>query len=644
MQTQYSYSTFKSALKNYQGRYKNYAKVQFSEPHQILGDVKKNLECMKNTIQSAYQEGGELIIFPALALTGNASLAYLLQKELAQEASSALQELLVFTKAFEGLTLVLGSYRLVQHQVLQEIYVIEAGQLKSLSPEGRFELTLKHQNGSLRATLTVDVFLGMPLDLLKKEASASPADVLIHLSQEMYTLSTSSQLSSTAQKHSIYQSLSLLNQQTVLSLSPYYKESSAEFLYGSEKFCFEKGISRLVQSPWYGASEMENTAFFIEFDETLYQKEQAMERALALPAHQIFTREFSKTPFLTVDYFSIQPKPVLEEARQGLEMLAEALALRVQAAHAKKMVLGLSGGLDSTLALVVAVKACALLKVEAKDMLLCVTLPGFGTSEKTHSQAFGLAKTYGVDFKEISIVSAVKQHFQDIEQDISLHDVTYENAQARERTQILMDLANKHQGIVLGTGDMSEIALGFCTYNGDHMSMYGVNSSVPKSMIPYFLAVEQEASIKNNFPERAQWLQEVIDTPISPELLPNQEHQSFVQKTENILGPYALHDFFLYHFLTEKDTLESLYFKAEQSFIRSGIYDSKTVLNSLKTFVRRFITQQFKRSCSAEGITLYPFSLSPRTGYCLPADTPLNFYQQQLLRLEESLEWQEDRA
>lgn len=630
-------------LSSYQGRYKNYIKVKCAPPFQVLGDVAYNLEKMYAHIQEAYQEGVELLVFPSLTFTGNASPAYLLQKELFRETEKALLDLVQYSYGFNGMSIVFGSYVLEGQSIKERVYLLETGDLQEAEEDdahvAHLNLTLKHRDGDLRALLPVDVSALPTLDLLKSYTPQKRVALFIHLSSEPYTLNTSLQLSQNQQKQSIYQSLSLSHQMSVISLSPYVRESSAECLYGSEEIIVEKGIVLRNYSPLQlKTEEQEGQSIFLSFDEEEFPCI-SHPGHWNLPSHKEFTRAFSKTPFLSQDVYGISPRPVLEEAKQGLHMLAEALAMRVKAAYAKKMLLGLSGGLDSTLALVVAVRACRILNVDPKEMILCLTMPGFGTSKKTYDQAYGLAKVYGVDFQEISIVPAVEQHFKDIGHSIEVHDVTYENAQARERTQILMDLANKHQGIVLGTGDMSEIALGFATYNGDHMSMYNVNATVPKTMIPYFLAVEQAESKAQGNNERAEWLQAVIDTPISPELLPNQENQSFVQKTEDILGPYALHDFFLYHFLNSKDSLETLYFKAEQSFVKTGIYSDKTVFHTLQTFIRRFITQQFKRSCTAEGIGLYSFSLSPRAknGYALPADTPFSFYKKQLEKLEEQL-------
>ncbi len=292
-------------------------------------------------------------------------------------------------------------------------------------------------------------------------------------------------------------------------------------------------------------------------------------------------------------------------------MQAAGLARRLEHTGAKTAVIGLSGGLDSTLALLVAVRAMKKLGRPMAD-ILAVTMPCFGTTHRTKSNAQQLAEAYGVSFREIDITAAVNRHFADIGQDPENRDVTYENCQARERTQVLMDLANQTGGLVIGTGDLSELALGWATYNGDHMSMYGVNASIPKTLIRHMVAYE--ASVSENETLR-HTLQDILDTPVSPELLPAQNGE-IAQKTEDLVGPYALHDFFLYYAVRWAFSPAKIYRLALYAFGEE--YEPQTVKKWLVSFYRRFFAQQFKRSCLPDGPKVGSVSLSPRGDWRMP--------------------------
>ena len=296
-----------------------------------------------------------------------------------------------------------------------------------------------------------------------------------------------------------------------------------------------------------------------------------------------------------------------------LNIQASALAKRIEHTHAKTLVIGISGGLDSTLALMVSVRACRMLNMP-NSAILAVTMPGFGTTGRTHSNAVAMMKLLGVTFREVNIKEACLLQFQDLEFDPSLRTSTYENVQARQRTSLLMNLANKTGGMVIGTGDLSEIALGWSTYNGDHMSMYAVNCSVPKTLIRCLLA--HEAALCGR--ELAETIQDVIDTPVSPELLPPADDGSMEQKTEDILGPYDLHDFFLYHFIKYGAEPTKLRILAQVAF--AGEFSEKLIGRTLEIFLRRFFQQQFKRSCMPDGPKVGTISLSPRGDWRMPTD------------------------
>ena len=310
-----------------------------------------------------------------------------------------------------------------------------------------------------------------------------------------------------------------------------------------------------------------------------------------------------------------------EYCEDVLNIQAAGLARRMEQIHAKALVLGVSGGLDSTLAMLVCVRACKRLGMPASS-ILALTMPGFGTTGRTYNNAVQLIKLAGAEFKEVDIKPACMQHFKDIGFDPAQRTNTYENVQARERTAILMNLANLRGGLLVGTGDLSELALGWCTYNGDHMSMYAVNASVPKTLIRSLIAHEAaHADAK-----LAAVLQDILDTPVSPELLPPADDGTMEQKTEDILGPYDIHDFLLYHFLHNGAGTEKLRALARHAF--HGTFPEDVIEHTIDTFIKRFFTQQFKRSCAPDGPLTGPVGLSPRGGLCMPSDASPTVWQE----------------
>ena len=300
---------------------------------------------------------------------------------------------------------------------------------------------------------------------------------------------------------------------------------------------------------------------------------------------------------------------------QGFMTQYAALAIRMDRIGAKSVTIGLSGGLDSTLCLLVAVEAFKILRLPRKSIKV-YTMPGFGTTDRTYNNAISLMQSLGITIREISICKSVEQHFLDIDHDINVHDVTYENGQARERTQILMDLSNQLGGLVVGTGDLSELALGWATYNGDHMSMYGVNAGLPKTFIRHLVAYVAENLVDDKSRET---LLDIIDTPISPELIPADENGDIKQKTEDLVGPYELHDFFIYHFMSYGYKPGKLYMLARHAFDEAQ-YPDDVIKHWLKVFLRRFFNQQFKRSCLPDGPKVGSVNLSPRGDWRMPSD------------------------
>ena len=303
-----------------------------------------------------------------------------------------------------------------------------------------------------------------------------------------------------------------------------------------------------------------------------------------------------------------------ERCEEIFAIQVSGLAKRLLHTHCRTAVIGISGGLDSTLALLVATRTFDKLGCDRKG-IIGVTTPGFGTTDRTYNNAIHLMESLGVTIREISIREACIQHFQDIVQDINNHDVTYENGQARERTQILMDVANQMNGLVIGTGDLSELALGWATYNGDHMSMYAVNTSIPKTLVRHLVVWVAEHDVDAT---SRTTLLDIADTPISPELIPADEHGNIKQKTEDLVGPYELHDFFLYQFFRFGFRPAKIYYLAQIAF--GTHYDNETIKKWLKTFCRRFFSQQFKRSCLPDGPKVGSVVLSPRGDWRMPSD------------------------
>lgn len=333
------------------------------------------------------------------------------------------------------------------------------------------------------------------------------------------------------------------------------------------------------------------------------------------------TRKFPQKPF--VPEFKTDLESRCEEI---ITMQATGLATRLAHTGIKNVVIGLSGGLDSTLALIVCVHAFDMLKLDRKN-IYAVTMPCFGTTKRTKSNAEKLAEAYNVSFKEINIAESVRQHFSDIEHDENIKDITYENCQARERTQVLMDLSNKLSALVIGTGDLSELALGWATYNGDHMSMYGVNCSVPKTLVRYLTAYEAS----NSMDSLKQVLLDILDTPVSPELLPPEKDGTISQITEDVVGPYELHDFFLYYFVRFGYPPAKIFYLASNAF--ENVYDKETIKKWLKTFLKRFFTQQFKRSCIPDGPKIGSVTLSPRGDFRMPSDATAKLWLDELENL-----------
>ena len=430
---------------------------------------------------------------------------------------------------------------------------------------------------------------------------------------------------------------SLLSQQSARSLSGYvysscgFGESTQDVVYGGNAMIYENGrllaegerfsleaqlVTAQIDVERLRAERRANMTFAASRRQTTSSRNEELVLEGFRNSHDIFSmnRIVDPHPFI----------PKTEDMQASCEEIFNiqvmGLAKRLVHTHCQRVIVGISGGLDSTLALLVCVKTFDKLGFDRKG-IVGVTMPGFGTTDRTHTNAVSLMQSLGVTLREVNISAAVMQHFADIGHDAQVHDVTYENSQARERTQILMDLSNQLGGLVIGTGDLSELALGWATYNGDHMSMYGVNASIPKTLIRHLVNYVAQSGVDE---ESRKTLLDIIDTPISPELIPADEEGNIKQKTEDLVGPYELHDFFLYYMLGFGFSPSKIFFLALRAFdgshAEAPAYDRQTIKKWLTTFCRRFFAQQFKRSCLPDGPKVGSVSLSPRGDWRMPSD------------------------
>ena len=408
-------------------------------------------------------------------------------------------------------------------------------------------------------------------------------------------------------------------------------ESTTDLVYGSHKLIAENG-KLLAESPRFSFdTEISYADIDIELLKSYRLKTNSFADASLQKDYRIIgfdiaafssgklLRQYSQTPFVPQD-----ATKRAESCREVFSIQTTALAKRLMHLNVRSVIIGISGGLDSTLALLACYKTFQLLKYNIK-YIYAISMPGFGTSRRTKTNAKRLAEALGVSYLNIPIENSVKQHFLDIGQDITQHDIVFENAQARERTQILMDYANKVHGLVVGTGDMSELALGWATYNGDHISMYGINSGIPKTLVKYIIswvAEEEFCEIVGGI------LNDIISTPISPELLPTTIDGDITQKTEDSIGPYILHDFFLYYLVRYGFSPTKIFFLSCQAF--EGIYSKEEIKKWMLVFYKRFFSQQYKRSCLPDGPKVGSVSLSPRGDWRMPSDAAIDLWLKEI--------------
>lgn len=623
-----------------------FLKVAAVSPRVTVGGIKQNLENAIQELHAAERDGIKLLVFPELYLSAYTCGDLFLQRTLQEDCKKDLLTLCDETKGSDMVVCV-GVPLVWKARLYNCAAVLQNGQILAVIPktylpnyneyyEKRWfasgdgvqsELRIGTQTvpfGQTLVRLSEHAVLGVELceDLWVPAPPSTSlclagANLIVNLSASNEAVTKNDYRRSIIAAQSakcfcayVYASAGVGESSTDLVFSGACTiAENGTILSESERFAFDGSravadidLDKLCAERQRDGSFSDNAAHLAAFP--------AVSTCVPVPetAFEDVTRLFDRHPFVPSDEREKDAR-----CREILAIQSHALAKRLAHTGLHKAVVGISGGLDSTLALLVCVRTMQILKQPAEN-ILCVTMPGFGTTDRTYHNACDLVRAFGAQLLEIPIRDAALGHMRDIGHDPSVQDVTYENTQARERTQILMDLANKHGGLLVGTGDLSELALGWCTYNADHMSMYGVNAGVPKTLVRHL--VENEAE---HLPENvARILRDILDTPVSPELLPPDKEGNIQQKTEEELGPYEVHDFFLYHFLRFGTLPKKLLFMARRAF--ADTYTDEQLTRWLKLFLRRFFANQFKRSCLPDGPKVGSVSLSPRGDWRMPSD------------------------
>ncbi len=630
----------------------SFIKVSAACPVVNVADIEFNLSNIQLCIEKALDEKSKFIVFPELSITAYTCADLFLQQRLIQKSESAIESLCEFSKN-KDILIAVGSPLYFNDCLYNCAYVIFKGNLLGIVPKSYipnysefyekrwFTEGLGIINKSVNLPFAKDIPFGTNLlftcnnikfgfEICEDLWVTIPPSSFLALqgANIIANLSASNELVSKADyRKSLVSSQSARCMCAYLYASSGVFESSTDLLFSGHLLVGENGsllkenkrfqreneiITSIIDIDKLNSERLKNISFrnsasICPFDTCEIPFE------FSSSNFGIFDRSIQKHPFVPANKHE-------REIRCGeiFNIQSSALAKRLSYTGLNKTIIGISGGLDSTLALLVIVKTFELLKIPRKN-IITITMPGFGTTDRTYMNAINLCKNLGTEFREINIVDACLQHFKDINHPIEKHDVTYENVQARERTQILMDIANKDGGLLIGTGDLSELALGWCTYNGDHMSMYSVNCSIPKTLVRYLVkyVADKEAS-----KEVSDILLDILDTPVSPELLPKDKSGKITQKTEDILGPYELHDFFLYYFLKQGAPSEKILFLAKEAF--KDDYSEDEIIKWLDKFIKRFFTQQFKRSALPDGPKVGTISVSPRGDLRMPSDASFN--------------------
>ena len=600
-----------------------------------------NEQEMEHIIAEAVSNGVAILVLPECAMTGYTCADLFFQKTLLEETEHQIAKLKKFLEGKEIIVAV-GAPIQIENKLYNMGIVLQNGHILGMVPktylpnynefyEQRWFASSTDLKGSEveflgeKVPVGKDLLFGnqntyFALEICEDLWSVTPpsdtyalngATILLNLSASSETIGKKEYRENLIKMHSAKQ----ISAYVYASSGPL--ESTTDILFSGATLIYENG-SKLAEGKRFQFDNtltigdvdvekllhdrMKNTSFHTN------QLEPVRKIHCSIPAtNQPIRRTYAKYPFVPSN-----PNKRNERANEILTIQSCALARRLKHTGSKKCILGVSGGLDSTLAYLVILRAFDILKI-APQNLIAVTMPGFGTTDRTYQNAKELIRKTGATLREVSIKDACILHYKDIGHDAGNHDVTYENAQARERTQILMDIANQESGLVIGTGDLSELALGWCTYNGDHMSMYAVNTSIPKTLVRYLVEYEMQ-----NNETLHDVLKSILDTPISPELLPPSKDGKILQKTESKIGPYMLHDFFLYHFLRNGFSTKKIFYLAKETF--KDDYEEEELRKWLTVFMKRFFSQQFKRSCLPDGVKVGSVSLSPRGDLRMPSD------------------------
>ena len=630
-----------------------FVKVAAVTPKVKVADTTYNGECIRELMKETVENGAKVVVFPELCITGYTCSDLFWQDKLLAQAKEELIEIAKSSKKLDGIFFV-GLPLEINGKLYNVAAAISEGKILGIVPKqylpnyNEFYEQRHFKSGTELCTeikigddeVSVDCDLIFACEQMPKlkigveicEDLWVPNPPSIQHAMDGATIIVNPSASDEITGKSIYRKELVTGQSARLVCGYIYAsagdgESTQDVVYSGHNIIAENG-QVLAES-----ERFTNQIVYSEIDVARLEADRRRMTTFDTQEGNYvpFSLKMKKTK-LTRD---IDPSPFVpgnkadRDRRCDEILMIQAMGLKKRLEHTgcKSAVIGISGGLDSTLALLVTVRAFDLLGIEHKN-IAAVTMPGFGTTDRTYDNAVNLIKCLGAEFIEVDIKNAVNIHFKDIGHDASVHDVTYENGQARERTQILMDLANKKNGMVIGTGDLSELALGWATYNGDHMSMYAVNASVPKTLVRHLVRYYAD-TCGNELLEKT--LLDVLDTPVSPELLPPENGQ-ISQKTEDLVGPYELHDFFLYNMMRLGFEPEKIYRLAKIAF--KGTYDDEFILKWLKTFYRRFFAQQFKRSCLPDGPKVGTVAVSPRGDWRMPSDACVRIWMDEIDRLQ----------
>ena len=629
-----------------------FVKVAAAVPNIKVADCNYNERQMENLIAQAEGKGVDIMCFPELSMTGYSCGDIFTQQLLLDNCENSIFKLLDFTRSLK-IIVIIGLPIQYNSVLLNAAIVLQGGKILGIVPKsflpnnsGAQECRW-YKSGKTFKTTTMHycaqtVFMGTSLifntpqtrfgiEIGEDQDAPIPPSTALALkgAEIIFNLSANKEL---IENEKYIRNITMCHSSRIISgyviSSCGFGESTQDNVYTGkglicengkiiaegERFCFDEQLTISEIDVELIRGERRRSNIFAEsITEDISQNATFIS---CQPTNNLdkssLTRTFTPFPFVP------EGQELDKRCEEVFNIQISGLAKRIAHTNAKTLVIGISGGLDSTLALLVCAKTLDKLKRDRKD-IIGITMPGFGTTDRTYTNAISLMKSLGISIKEISIKDACIQHFKDINHNIEKHDVTYENSQARERTQILMDIANQCNGLVVGTGDLSELALGWATYNGDHMSNYGVNASVPKTLIRHIVKWVANSIVDET---SRNTLLDIIDTPISPELIPADEKGNIKQKTEDLVGPYDLHDFFLYHFVRNGFRPSKIYYLAQNAFGNSNVicYSDETIKKWLSTFCRRFFNQQFKRSCMPDGPRVGSISLSPRGAWLMPSD------------------------